>query len=162
MKTFITTIIMLIACQYSLAQSVNSLFENFKHEQKAEYQSVSPFMMKIARLFMNDDDAESRFVKGIKSVKVLDLEECSAKVKESFKEQVSQLKLKGYEPLLTVKEDGETIKILAKTDEQSIRELLLYTVSQEECSAVLMKGKIRKEDIATIISDNQKKNNGRK
>lgn len=162
MKTILVAIAMMIACQNTFAQQVNELFDTFKSEQGADYMQISPLMMKIACLFMRNDNAESRFVKGIKSAKVLDLEDCTEKVKEDFKKEANLLNLKGYETLFIAREDGETVKILAKSDEKNIRELLIFTIDKVDCGAILMKGKIKKDDIAVMINEDKVMINGRK
>ena len=60
------------------------------------------------------------------------------------------------------KEDGETVKMLCKSDEKNIRELLVFTLSEEDCGVIWMKGKIKKDDIAVIIGDDKVMINGRK
>lgn len=162
MKTYLTAIILMIACQHTFAQSTDKLFEMFRNEQGADYVKVSPLMMKVAQLFTSDQSTESRFIKGIKSAQVLDLEECDTATKERFKKQAAELELKGYETLFVAKEDGETVKMLCKSDEKNIRELLVFTLSEEDCGVIWMKGKIKKDDIAVIISDDKVMINGRK
>ena len=98
MKTYLTAIILMIACQHTFAQSTDKLFEMFRNEQGADYVKVSPLMMKVAQLFTSDQSTESRFIKGIKSAQVLDLEECDTATKERFKKQAAELELKGYDP----------------------------------------------------------------
>lgn len=162
MKTYLTAIILMIACQHTFAQSTDKLFEMFRNEQGADYVKVSPLMMKVAQLFTSNQSTESRFIKGIKSAQVLDLEECDTATKERFKKQATELELKGYETLFVAKEDEETVKMLCKSDEKNIRELLVFTLSEEDCGVIRMKGKIKKDDIAVIISDDKVMINGRK
>ena len=119
-------------------------------------------MIKVAQLFTSNQSTESRFIKGIKSAQVLDLEECDTATKERFKKQAAELELKEYETLFVAKEDGETVKMLCKSDEKNIRELLVFTLSEEDCGVIRMKGKIKKDDIAVIISDDKVMINGRK
>ena len=112
MKTYLTAIILMIACQHTFAQSTDKLFEMFRNEQGADYVKVSPLMMKVAQLFTSDQSTESRFIKGIKSAQVLDLEECDTATKERFKKQAAELELKEYETLFVAKEDGETLVVV--------------------------------------------------
>ena len=72
----------------------------------------------------HDEDAE--IIRKIKSIKVLDLESCTASVKERFNKKVNKLNLKGYDELMRVNDEGEKVRVLMKTKKEAIRELLLY------------------------------------
>lgn len=49
-----------------------------------------------------------------------------------------------------------------KTIEKNIRELLIFTIDKVDCGTILMKGKIKKDDIAVMINEDKVMNNGRK
>ena len=117
MKKIILVLTVIMACQTGVAQNVDALYNYFKDEKGVESVSVSPLLMKFARLFMDEDDKSNPLIKGVNSVKVLDLEECSEKVKERFTKEVAKLNLNGYETWLQAKEDGENVKIIAKMKE---------------------------------------------
>jgi hypothetical protein len=118
--------------------------------------------MKFARLFMDEDDKNNPMIKGINSVQVLDLEESPKEVQERFAKEVKKLKLNGYETWIQVKEDGETVKIVAKVKDDMVRELLILQAGDDGCALVLMKGKIKRNDIQAAIEDDKIKIDGRK
>ena len=146
----------------SFAQDMDAVYNEFKDVKGVESVSVSPFLMKFARLFMDSDDKNNPLIKGSHSVKVLDLEDCTKDIKKQFTQKVNQLEHNGYETWMQVKEDGENVKIIAKMEDQMIRELLILTTDNDDCALVLIKGKIRKEDIQAIIDDDKIMIDGRK
>lgn len=154
MKKIIATLALIIACQGIFAQNIDTLFEKFSKEHQAESVSIPPFMMSLGKLFMSDEDLS--IVKGIRSLRILDLEDCPTTVKERFSEQVSKLHLKGYEPMIQVNEDGEKVRIFALPHKDSIKELLLVCSGKDDCALIQMKGKIRKEDIAQLVNEQTK------
>ena len=162
MKKFILALTVIMACQTGIAQNVDALYNYFKDEKGVESVSVSPLLMKFARLFMDEEDKNDPLIKGVNSVKVLDLEECSEKVKERFTKEVAKLKLNGYETWLQAKEDGENVKVIAKMKDDIIRELLVMSTGKGDCALVMIKGKIRKDDIQAIINDDKIMIDGRK
>jgi len=162
MKKFILVLTVIMACQTGIAQNVDALYNYFKDEKGVESVSVSPLLMKFARLFMDEEDKNDPLIKGVNSVKVLDLEECSEKVKERFTKEVAKLKLNGYETWLQAKEDGENVKVIAKMKDDIIRELLVMSTGKGDCALVMIKGKIRKDDIQAIINDDKIMIDGRK
>ena len=162
MKKIILALTVIMACQTGVAQNVDALYNYFKDEKGVESVSVSPLLMKFARLFMDEEDKSNPLIKGVNSVKVLDLEECSEKVKERFTKEVAKLNLNGYETWLQAKEDGENVKIIAKMKDDTVRELLVMTTGKGDCALVMIKGKIKKDDIQAIINDDKIMIDGRK
>ena len=162
MKRLIFTMIVICACQMSFAQNMDAVYNEFKDVKGVESVSVSPLLMKFARLFMDNDDKNNPLIKGTHSVKVLDLEDCTKDIKKQFTQKVSQLEHNGYETWMQVKEDGENVKIIAKMEDQMIRELLVLTTGNDDCALVLIKGKIKQEDIQAIIDDDKIMIDGRK
>ena len=146
----------------SFAQNIDAVYNEFKDVKGVESVSVSPFLMKFARLFMDSDDKNNPLIKGTHSVKILDLEECTKDIKKQFTQKVNQLQHNGYEIWLQAKKDGENVKIIAKKEDQIIRELLVLTIDNDDCALVLIKGKIRQEDIQAIIDDDKIMIDGRK
>ena len=159
MKKIIATLALIIVCQATFAQNIDTLFEKFSKEQQAESVSIPPFMMSLGKLFMSDEDLS--IAKGIRSLRILDLEDCPTTVKERFSEQVNKLHLEGYEPMIQVNEDGEKVRIFALPYKDSIKELLLVCSGKDDCALIQMKGKIKKEDIAQLVNEQTSKKDGR-
>ena len=160
MKKYLVAIALMIACQNTFAQSTKDIFEEFGKEWNAESVTISPFLMTIGRLFMDNDTPD--IVKSIRSMKVLDLEDCSNKVKTRFNEKVNSLQLEGYETMIQTIENGEKVRILTRMENDAIRELLIVCIGDDDCSLIQLNGKIKKEDIAELVNEETKKRkNGR-
>lgn len=155
MKKTIATLALMIACQGIFAQSTDDLFKEFGKETKAESVSISPFMMSFGRFFMDNDIPT--IAKRIRSMKVLDLGDCSESVKKKFTKRTNNLRLEGYEPMIQVNEDGEKIRIFALPHKESIKELLFICNGKDDCSLIQMKGDIRREDIAELVNEQTRK-----
>ena len=160
MKKYLVAIALMIACQTTFAQSTKDLFEEFGKEWYAESVSISPFLMTIGHLFMDSDIPD--IAKSISSMKVLDLEDCSSKVKTRFNEKVNNLQLEGYETMIQTIENGEKVRILTRMKNDAIRELLIVCTGNDDCALIQLNGKIKKEDIAELVNEETKKRkNGR-
>ena len=70
--------------------------------------------------------------------------------------------LEGYEVLFRGKEDGEMYKLLAKMNNEVIRELIILITGKDDCGLTLMKGKIKKENINGMIGNDKIMIDGRK
>ena len=156
MKKIIATLALLIACQATFAQNIDTLFSQFKDKEGADYMNIPTLMLKFMRTFTkSNNDKSYRFIKGIKSVKVLDMEDCTQEVKAEFLQEVQKLNLNGYETLVQTKEDGEEVQLIAKMDEENINDLIILITGKDECGLTLMKGKIKKEDINVMMTDDK-------
>ena len=156
MKKIIATLALIIACQATFAQNIDTLFSQFKDKEGADYMNIPTLMLKFMRTFTkSNNDKSYRFIKGIKSVKVLDMEDCTQEVKAEFLQEVQKLNLNGYETLLQTKEDGEEVQLIAKMDEENINDLIILITGKDDCGLTLMKGKIKKEDINVMMTDDK-------
>lgn len=156
MRKIIATLALIIACQATFAQNIDTLFSHYKDKEGADYMNIPTLMLKFICTFTkSNNDKSYKFIKGIKSVKLLDMEDCTPEVKADFLQETKNLSLNGYETLVQTKEDGEEVKLLAKMDDEAINELIILITGKDECGLTLMKGKIKKEDINVMMTDDK-------
>ena len=159
MKKFVFTLLLVFVCHLSNAQGINGGFNEFGREKNADCVKVSSFMMSLGKMFAgHDEDAE--IIRKIKSIKVLDLESCTASVKERFNKKVNKLNLKGYDELMRVNDEGEKVRVLMKTKKETIRELLFVCTGKEDCTLVQINGKFTKDDINKLVNQETGKKHG--
>ena len=155
MKRIMTLLlIMATAMQMVSAKSLGRLIEDYRYQKNAEYFHFTPLLMKMARTAMGHDaqsDEECRLVRKIKSIRTLDLEECSADVKRRFSADVQKLEMNDYEPLVTSRDDGETVKIMMKTKGDVIRELVILCSDSNDCALVWLNCKVKKDEIQSLV-----------
>ena len=135
---------MLFSVQAVWAGNVNSIINEFKDADKAEYVSVPWVLMKLGHIFMDKDD-KNDIAARLSSVRVLDLEECSSRIKAKFTKRIATLNRHGYETLVRAKDDDGSVQILAKGKKDIIKELLIVCGGNEDCALILLKGNIRQE-----------------
>ena len=162
MKKIFVTLAMIIACQGLFAQSIDDIFNQFKDKDGAEYINIPSFVVKLGRVFMGKDIQENRLMKGVKTIKVLDMANCSSDIKKELQHEINQLEQNGYETLVRTKEKDDTVNLIAKMDKDAIKELVIFFTDKDECGLTLMKGKIKKEDINVMINDDKIMIDGRK
>ncbi len=154
-------LIMLFSVQAVWAGNVNSIINEFKDADKAEYVSVPWVLMKLGHIFMDKDD-KNDIAARLSSVRVLDLEECSSRIKAKFTKRIATLNRHGYETLVRAKDDDGSVQILAKGRKDIIKELLIVCGGNEDCALILLKGNIRQEDIDKLVQQETEKRNERK
>ena len=143
MKKYILALALLFVCHIGFAQDLNSLFDEFKKEPNADCISISPFMMAIGKMFMGND-SDAKLARKFKSIRILDLEACST--------SINAQRIKDYETLVQVNDEGEKVHILAKSKNDVIRELLIVCTGNGDCTLVQLKGKVSKEKIAKLLA----------
>ena len=163
MKKIILTLALGIICQSTFAINIDTLFAQFKDKEGADYMNIPSLVLKFMRTFTkSNNDKSYHFLKGIKSIKVLDMEECPSEVKADFLKEAKKLNLNGYETLVQTKDKGEEVKLVAKMDEEAISELIILISGKDDCGLTLLIGKIKKEDINVMITDDKIMIDGRK
>jgi hypothetical protein len=156
MKKIIATLALGIICQSTFAINIDNLFAQFKDKEGADYMNIPSLVLKFMRTFTkSNNDKSYHFLKGIKSIKVLDMEECPSEVKADFLKEAKKLNLNGYETLVQTKDKGEEVKLVAKMDEEAISELIILISGKDDCGLTLLKGKIKKEDINVMMTDDK-------
>ena len=156
MKKTILTLALGIICQSTFAINIDNLFAQFKDKEGADYMNIPSLVLKFMRTFTkSNNDKSYHFLKGIKSIKVLDMEECPSEVKADFLKEAKKLNLNGYETLAQTKDKGEEVKLVAKMDEEAISELIILISGKDDCGLTLLKGKIKKEDINVMMTDDK-------
>lgn len=155
MKRIMTLLLILAtAMQMASAKSLGRLIEDYRYQKNAEYVHVTPLLMKMARTAMGHDartGEEGRLVRKIKSIRTLDLEECNADVKRRFSADVQKLEMSGYEPLVTTRDDGETVKIMMKAKGDVIRELVIICSDSDDCALVWLNCKVKMNEIQSLV-----------
>ena len=149
MKKYLIILALISACQMTFAEnSVQEIFSRFSKMENATVVKLGTVPMALARLFTDTH--------GVKSLKVLELDECNEQTRQDFAKAIQELDTKKYEPLVSVNEKGEKVRILVNIEKDYIRELVILGCENTECYLVHLTGKIKPDDIQTVVNDNDK------
>ena len=159
MKNYLLILLMLCASSLAHAQS-DDLFREFKKEPCAEYVVIPSYVTAFGKLFMGNDP-DARMAKKVKTIRVLDMEQCPDKVRRRFERRVASLREQGYEPMVRVNEDGERVHIYVRIKNGTARELLIACSEPRECTLVQITGKFTKEDMKQLIDEQLADKDGR-
>lgn len=150
---WILTAMLLLMTTNGMAQTVNGLFNRYEDKLGAEYRNLGPLLMGLVKMFAADKSEEGRVIKSIKSIKVLDLEECAPEVKQEFAQKTRNLKPRRMELLMQVKDEDDNVSIWGKTRRNTVRQLLIVT----DDKMVRIKGKFDLDKIANMLNSAQQK-----
>jgi hypothetical protein len=148
MKRFICIIAALVMIMPGgMAQTVNGLFRQFKDQPEAEYRNLAPLLMGVIKTFAIDEE-DDKVIKSIKSIRVLDLEECAPEIRREYARKSRTLKPSGMEMLMQVKEDEGTVRIWGKIKREKVKEVLVLTPDK----MVSIKGRFDLDKISQLIN----------
>ncbi|MCI1780056.1 MAG: DUF4252 domain-containing protein [Bacteroidales bacterium] len=157
MKKLISLIaVMLLFSAASFAQSsIEDIYNEFADKPGVESVHIGRFLMKIGKMIVRNDcdENERRLIGEVKSLYVLDLSDSPVSVRNKFRKAADGIRPADVELLLEACEDSENVRIYMKRDRKYIRKLYILD-SGDEPSMVCINGKIRKDDIGRIVSEN--------
>lgn len=141
----------------SSAQSVEALFRQYKSEKNVEYIHLPRFVMSIVKMLTKTEQRDVKALKAISSIRALSLEECSPIVRQNFQKTLQTFHPSGYAPIIFSKEADETNYIYVKEKKGYIRELLILSADKQDGAIVHIKGRIKPEEVNTVVKQNTKK-----
>ena len=153
MKKVLFTLLLAMATFAANSTTPDEIFAMFKHMPNASYTHLPKLLIKAGLACGKgdvDDDAKD-IAKKVSSISVLELEDCSKKVKDDFAEAVSKLNTGKYETLVKSNDDDEKVNILLKTSKDTIKEMLIVDIDGDEATLVQIKGKIKRSDIDKMV-----------
>lgn len=154
MKKVLFILLLAMATFAANATTPDEIFTMFKHMPNASYTHLPKLLIKAGLALGKDDDDDDDakdIAKKVSSISVLELEDCSKKVKDDFAEAVSKLNTGKYETLVKSNDDDEKVNILLKTSKDTIKEMLIVDIDGDEATLVQIKGKIKRSDIDKMV-----------
>jgi len=141
-----------IASQNALAATpkVEDIFKELSNEPGATKVSINPFVMWLCKVFAGDDP-EEQLVKKTKSLKVLNIDDCSEATQKKAVRLLSDLKSDGYEELIRVNDKEDKVRIYAKIEKETIRRLIIVALSGKDCAIVDIQGKFDLNEIDDLV-----------
>lgn len=137
-----------VVCQLCFSQmSADDLIKEYKNKKGVEYVNVGGFLMKLGKMFMDDESKKEMKGMDIKKVTVLSLEECSPALRAEFAEKAKKMDTQKYELLMTAKEEDEMIYIYGISKKDYLKEVMILTIDSDECALIRMKGKFSLDQI---------------
>ena len=147
-KTVFTIILMTVWAANMAAQSVDDLFKEFKDKSNVEYIEIPKAMMSMASTFIKKEDG-SDVIKRVNHITILNIENDS-QLCQDFAQKAISLNRNGYETMVNSNEDKEKTRILVKTKNENITEMVVLNIEPNECSLIQIKGKLRPSDIEKL------------
>ena len=149
MKKILFTFALLLTSLAGFAQKASDIVDEFKNENGVEVQ-VIPRMMLQMGLAQAPDEKTKEVGKKMDEMTAMSLGKASEEVRGRYLEKVATLTDNGYELYEEVEEGGAKVKILTKTENDVVTELVNVVEAGGEFAFIIIKGKFTKEDMEVL------------
>ena len=138
---------------------LNALIREARGEENVEVVDIGSLGMKMILAFAGasaktpEERQAVQFLKGIKSIQVVDFEEMEDGAKRRFAARLEKA-LAGREKLMEAKDDGESVRIYATLDEkdESLRDVVVF---EGTGTLICLYGKVPLDMIDKMMEDYQ-------
>ncbi len=157
----ITAFFMLISTTLN-AQTINSFFNKYDHDNRFECVSVGRFLFSLALITGKLDKDEKELLASLRKIKVLTSKdelqpEFSSNIMKDFNKVVKRGK---FESLVEVREKKEKVKIYIKEKRGFYTDLVIAVQDSDEVNLIWIKGKLTKKIVERLKNENNKEING--
>ncbi|MBR1882510.1 MAG: DUF4252 domain-containing protein [Muribaculaceae bacterium] len=152
-KMIVIAFVAMMWCGTVSARTVSNLIAEFRGEPQASFIHVPKTMIRAGLSMVPQLPID---LKGVSSVEVLNVGDCSKKVKRQFMNRLNETDdLNNYSLLLKNSDGGENTRIYAKEKNGNISEMVVITWDRNDATLVRMKGKISPDSLQPVLSMNK-------
>ena len=153
--TFILAVIAvftLVSCTTN--RSVSNAFHKYGNEDGVVKVSVPGWVISLGASIADLSKEERRLIRSVDKVKVLTIEDPALNRRVNFYEEYYHeiRSKKGFEDLVMVREDNESIGILGRFKEDKVKELIIL-IGGDENTIVYLKGDIHPDMLKEISAN---------
>lgn len=153
MKKLVLSLLVILVPLLAIGQNsaVEDLFDKYGGKDGFTTVTINKGLLELAA-GLDEDDEELQALAGIKTIKILAVEEDGGVSGVNFYNEVmGKLKKAEYEELMTVDSSDGDVIFLVKKDDDVISELILVAGSENDENALIyIAGKIKLKDVAKL------------
>ncbi|HPL77263.1 MAG: hypothetical protein BWZ11_01324 [Bacteroidetes bacterium ADurb.BinA395] len=151
--------ILLLASFRAGAQTIDKFFDRYANDDRFTYVTVGKGMMNLASTFganKNMDKNQKEVLDRLTGIKILTLENSrDEKLMNSVLDELDKVIRAGkYETAVRVKDKDETVNIFFRTTGKDQSDMIIVSKEKNEMSIIWMNGKMTKEEMSDIFSQN--------
>jgi hypothetical protein len=158
-KLVISLLVMMFVVPFSMnAQTaIDQLYEKYAGQKGFTSININPDMFRmLSNMDMSDSSEQAKesqnAMEKLSGLKMLVYEPEEGETNEAFVNEIRALtKIKGYEEMMSVNENDETVKFLAKKDKNgTVTEMLMIVLESDEAVVMSMSGLLDMKTISEI------------
>ena len=157
MKKALFTLAMVLMGTIAHAQSIDKFISQFEGNNDAQVIRMDKNMIKKELADDSNDEEDRKLAEKADSMNVLVISSDNGKTAEQFDNTLPDLEKEGYERMINVNQDASKVKILSKTNETSIKEIIVIVSDNKQRVFVQIFGNIKPEEVEKMVQINQTK-----
>jgi hypothetical protein len=158
MKRFWVFIVLTITATFAYGQkSIDDLFDRYAGKDGFTTVTINGNLLKWAR-HLGDNDEDNSFPLNISEIRILAQEDKSISVENFYNMVIKDIDLKNYDEFMRVKNSGENLRMLVRSEGNRFKEFLLIA-GGEDNALIQIKGNMTYEE-AKKFSRDAEKNHG--
>ena len=154
MKKALFTLAMVLMGTMAHAQSIDKFISQFEGNNDAQVIRMDKNMIKKELADDSNDEEDRKLAEKADSMNVLVISSDNGKTAEQFDNTLPDLEKEGYERMINVNQDASKVKILSKTNETSIKEIIVIVSDNKQRVFVQIFGNIKPEEVEKMVQIN--------
>ena len=154
MKKALFTLAMVLMGTIAHAQSIDKFISQFEGNNDAQVIRMDKNMIKKELADDSNDEEDRKLAEKADSMNVLVISSDNGKTAEQFDNTLPDLEKEGYERMINVNQDASKVKILSKTNETSIKEIIVIVSDNKQRVFVQIFGDIKPEEVEKMVQIN--------
>ncbi len=154
MKKALFTLAMVLMGTIAHAQSIDKFISQFEGNNDAQVIRMDKNMIKKELADDSNDEEDRKLAEKADSMNVLVISSDNGKTAEQFDNTLPDLEKEGYERMINVNQDASKVKILSKTNETSIKEIIIIVSDNKQRVFVQIFGDIKPEEVEKMVQIN--------
>ncbi|ETD18682.1 MULTISPECIES: DUF4252 domain-containing protein [Prevotellaceae] len=154
MKKVLFTLAMVLMGTMAHAQSIDKFISQFEGNNDAQVVRMDKNMIKKELGNDSNDEEDRKLAEKADSMNVLVISSNKDKTTELFDNTLPDLEKEGYEKMINVNQDASKVKILSKTNETSIKEIIIIVSDNKQRVFVQIFGDIKPEEVEKMVQIN--------
>ncbi|WP_315577783.1 DUF4252 domain-containing protein [Hoylesella oralis] len=154
MKKVLFTLAMVLMGIMAHAQSIDKFISQFEGNNDAQVVRMDKNMIKKELGNDSNDEEDRKLAEKADSMNVLVISSNKDKTTELFDNTLPDLEKEGYEKMINVNQDASKVKILSKTNETSIKEIIIIVSDNKQRVFVQIFGDIKPEEVEKMVQIN--------
>ena len=154
MKKVLFTLAMVLMGTMAHAQSIDKFISQFEGNNDAQVVRMDKNMIKKELGNDSNDEEDRKLAEKADSMNVLVISSNKDKTAELFDNTLPDLEKEGYEKMINVNQDASKVKILSKTNETSIKEIIIIVSDNKQRVFVQIFGNIKPEEVEKMVQIN--------
>lgn len=156
MKELLLSLLFTLAVQCCSAQSIDTLFDEFKGAEGAQYVEMPAYVIALGKAVAGQQSQDINGIKmmdGLKSMRLISFRDCPTSVRNLFAQRSKNVS--GFSELSSINRDSTQTRILGKGEGENFSDVAIIVTGDKDTNLIHMTGKFSKEELNKSLDMNK-------